>query len=158
MPQLQQTKSEEVIPCVHTLFAIGPSAHSWGGLCLAALTASATIQQHTFTIAGNNGETGIGTFTWDDAVVANGSDLSLWDDGLSPNVLSINITVSGGNVVGGSTTFTKANCTRAYLQKTPDFRQKIAFGCDNGTNQLTPLNFFGNYLNVPSSELTYTPG
>jgi hypothetical protein len=129
------------------------------GSLLSAATASAAIQQHTFSISGNNGETGSGSFTWDDSVVPNGSALA--NDGsmsIPAEVLTISINLSGGNTVGGSTTFTRADCTGAYLQNTPDFTSDINFWCDNGTNSLVGVDPYLNLLNGGPSTLTFAPG
>jgi hypothetical protein len=107
--------------------------------------AVAAIQQHTFQISGNNGETGSGTFTWDDAVVPNGTALA--DFSYPVELLSVSINISGGNVVGGSTNFTRADCTEAVLQNTPTFKQDINFWCDNGSNRLEGVEVFTNQLN-----------
>ncbi len=121
-------------------------------------SALAAIQQHTFTITGDNGETGSGTFSWDDTAVPDGTPLNTDTFTLSGNVLAVNITISGGNVVGGSTTFTRADCQGAFLQDTPDFVLDINWWCDNGSNQLFGANFFTNELNGGTSELIFTPG
>jgi hypothetical protein len=125
---------------------------------LSAATASAAIQQHTFSISGNNGETGSGTFTWDDSVVPNGSSLANDSSSLPAEVLTISINMSGGNTAGGSTTFTRAVCTGAYLHNTPDFTVDINFWCDNGTNSLYGVDPYTNDLNGGVSTLTFTPG
>lgn len=129
------------------------------GSLLFAASASAAIQQHTFSISGNNGETGSGSFTWDDSVVPNGSALA--NDGsmsLPAEVLTISINISGGNTVGGSATFTRADCTGAYLQNTPNFTSDINFWCNNGTNILVGVDPYTNLLNGGPSVLTFTPG
>jgi len=129
------------------------------GSLLSAATASAAIQQHTFSISGNNGETGSGTFTWDDSVVPNGSALANGGSlSLPAEVLTISINISGGNTAGGSTTFTRADCTGAYLQNTPDFTLDINFWCNNGTNSLNGVEVYTNELNGGVSILTLTPG
>ena len=128
-----------------------------GSLFFAA-TASAAIQQHTFSISGNNGETGSGSFTWDDSVVPNGSALASDSLSLPAELLTISINISGGNTVGGSTTFTRADCTGAYLRNTPSFIQDINFWCDNGTNSLFGVEVYTNELNGGASVLTFTPG
>jgi len=124
-----------------------------GALMLAG-GASAAIQQHTFSITGNNGETGTGTFTWDDAVVANGNALIF-----GVNVLTVNISVSGGNVVGGATSFALADCTDAILDNTPNFGFDINFWCSNATNSLFGVAPYSNVLNQngTSSTLTFAP-
>jgi hypothetical protein len=127
-----------------TLLAIGLFSSS---------IALATVQEHAFQITGNNGETGTGTFTWDDIVVPDGSQLNL-----SSNVLSIFIKISGGNVVGGTTTFTKTDCVGAELSLTPNFTEDINFWCNNGSNDLRGVDFYSNELNFGASTLTFSPG
>jgi hypothetical protein len=119
---------------------------------LSAATASAAVQQHSFTLSGSNGETGGGTFTWDDAVVPTGNYVALSD------VISLSLTISGGNVVGGTSSFTKANCTDAALGNTPNFALDINFWCDNGSNSLFGVDPYTNDLNEGASTLTFTPG
>lgn len=141
-------------------------------LCCPAL-AQAVIQQHTFSIAGDGGESGTGYFTWDDQVVSNGSSVSesLSDLG---NIIDLRIEISGGNIIGGPTVFTESDCLGAYAQNAPGFTVDINFVCNNGVNSLSPFDPPGiNYLNdtvdqgagltVPvlganSSTLTFTPG
>ena len=134
--------------------------------------AHAVIQTHTFSISGDNGETGSGQFTWDDDVVADGSPVanSLADTGA---VLTLNIQISGGNVIGGSTTFTLADCVGAFLENAPDFGADINFVCNNAVNSLSGFSPYVNYMNDTddqgvgvrppalgpnSSTLTFTPG
>ncbi|MFV0680153.1 IPTL-CTERM sorting domain-containing protein [Ottowia sp.] len=128
-------------------------------LLLTALagTASAAVLQHTFNISGDGGETGTGTFTWDDTVVPSGSALNLNSTSISANVLSISISISGGNAVGGSTQFTKADCTGAILDSAPDFTADINFWCNNGTNTLSGIAPSVNDFNGVS-QLTFTSG
>lgn len=123
-----------------------------------APAAIAAIQQHTFTISGNNGETGTGTFTWDDSEVPNGQPISSAGNFVPPELLSLSITISGGNVVGGTTTFTRADCTDAVAENTPDFTVDINFWCDNGTNTLYGDAEYVNDLNEGVSDLTFVPG
>lgn len=128
------------------------------GAALAACSAlaSAAIQQHTFSITGNGGETGSGSFTWDDAAISSGA-LNTDSGTLDAKLLSINITISGGNVNGGTTSFTRANCTGAYLQDVPSFTSDINFWCDNGTNSLSGVDPFTNVMNGEGSILTFSP-
>lgn len=115
--------------------------------------AMATVQQHTFGISGTNGETGSGTFTWDDAVVSDDSFL------LPTEVLSASIAISGGTVIGGSTSFVLGDCSGLILALTPDFASAISFVCDNGTNALTPVASSNtSNLNGGTSVLTFTAG
>lgn len=120
----------------------------------------AAIQEHTFSISGNNGETGTGSFTWDDATVPNGSTLADFD--YPSALLSVSITISGGNIVGGSTSFSRADCSEAVLQNTPNFAQDINFWCDNGSNTLEGVEVYTNDLNTGGngavSTLTFSPG
>ena len=119
--------------------------------------ASAAIQQHTFSITGNNGETGTGSFTWDDAAISSGT-LNADTESLDPKLLSINITISGGNVTGGTSSFTRADCAGAWLQYVPDFTTDINFWCNNGSNSLEGYETYVNILNGEASTLTFSPG
>jgi len=96
-------------------------------LCASSL-ALATVQQHTFSVSGTSGETGAGTFTWDDTMHPDGSTLSVGD------LLSLEISISGGNVLGGSDSFSLPDCTAGVLSNTPDFAIQLNFGCANGSN------------------------
>jgi hypothetical protein len=124
-------------------------------LCASSI-AMAEIQQHNFSIFGDNGETGAGNFTWDDAVVTGGSRLADYD--LPSELLSVSITLAGGNVIGGSASFDRADCTEAILEFTPDFVTDINFWCDNGTNSLIGVFEYTIDLNNGGSVLTLTPG
>jgi hypothetical protein len=112
----------------------------------------AEVQQHNFSISGDNGENGSGTFTWDDVTVPSGSVLDF------PDILSISITVSGGNVIGGTTNFTKTDCTNGFAIDTPDFSSDINFWCDNRVNAIEGVEVYTNELNRGPSILTFTPG
>lgn len=141
-------------------------------LCCPAL-AQAVIQQHTFSIAGDGGETGTGYFTWDDQVVSNGSAVSASLSDLG-NIIDLRIEISGGNVIGSTTVFTGSDCLGAYAQNSPDFTVDINFNCNNTVNTLSGFNNFINYMNdtadagagvrppalggANSSTLTFTPG
>lgn len=150
---------------------------SSAALAIAALlttisSANAALLTHTFGISGDNGETGAGTFTWDDTVVGNGSPVSdsLVDLGA---ILSLSIEISGGNIIGGTTVFTGSDCVGAYLQDSPDFLTDINVFCNNGVNTLSGRTENVNYLNdtvdfgagltqpilgPSSSTLTFSPG
>lgn len=134
---------------IRTLLAIGLFSSS---------IALAAVQEHAFHITGNNGETGTGTFTWNDDVVPDGSDLNYSASTISSNLLSISIEISGGNVVGGTTTFTKTDCVGAALTQTPDFIYDINFWCDNGFNSLVGVDPYTNNFNSGASVLTFSPG
>jgi len=120
---------------------------------LAPLPIQAAVQQHTFSITGTNGVTGTGSFTWDDTVIPNGTFI----EGVA-DLLTVDINLTGGPVVGGSTHFSLADCTFAYLETTPDFSLDINFWCDNGTNDLVGIAPYTNSLNDGQSLLTFTPG
>ncbi len=137
-----------------------PLALISAALLLSSTSSLAAIQEHTFSITGDNGESGSGTFTWDDAVVSDGSALSSDPFTLSADVLSVNITITGGNVVGGSTTFTRADCEGAHLERTPDFIEDINWWCDNGVNTIEGADRFESNLNFNGtpSLLTFAPG
>lgn len=126
-------------------------------LMLAAAPSWSALQQHTFTLAGSNGETGSGSFTWDDTVVANGVEVSGSPADFG-NAISASFTISGGNVAGGSTTFSQANCNGAIFRVSPDFVVDINFfGCNDGTNSLDGSSPNFAFLNGTSS-ITFTPG
>lgn len=108
--------------------------------------ASAGILTHTFAISGDNGETGSGTFTWDDTLVSSGSPVSNSLVNLG-NIISLNIEISNGNIVGSSTVFTASDCVGAYLVDSPDFLTDINFFCNNGVNTLSGFDRNINYLN-----------
>jgi hypothetical protein len=119
------------------------------------------IKQHTFTVAGlTTGETGSGTVTWDDTVIVDGSSIT-WDP--PTNIISISLTITGGGTVGGTTTFTKGDCTSVNMQNFPDFTGDLAFRCDNGVHNLVDLVshlliFNGQAMRVtPGTTVTVTP-
>jgi hypothetical protein len=139
---------------------------------VAAPGAHAGVLTHTFSISGDNGETGSGTFVWNDDTVNSETPVSnsLSDIG---DVLSLSIEISGGNVIGGSTRFTQADCVGAFLLDSPDFTTDINFFCNNGINTLAGISENTNFLNdtadfgaglIPpvlgpaSSTLTLSPG
>ncbi|MFK7977796.1 MAG: hypothetical protein AB8C02_16820 [Halioglobus sp.] len=124
----------------------------FGTLLFNSSLALAVIQQHSFTLTGNNGETGNGQITWDDVVVPDGNVLNTVD------VISVVISLTGGNVVGGSTSFTLADCTFASGTNTPDFAIDLNFECDDGTNDLFPNANYSTLLNGGPSTITFTPG
>ena len=115
----------------------------------------AAIREHTFSISGDNGETGTGSFTWDDGFVSNGDELELGD------LLSLSIGISGGTVIGGSTNFSLSDCDDAILWDTPTFTGDINFWCDNGVNSLFGVAPNTNELNADefdgTSTLTFAP-
>ncbi|WP_020209167.1 hypothetical protein [Gilvimarinus chinensis] len=114
--------------------------------------AHAAIQTHSFTITGSNGESGSGSFTWDDTVVANGNPLSLGD------IISLTMTISGGNIVGSPTTYSLTDCMGATLENTPDFTASLNWNCYNGQNQLAAQGAFSNELNFGASSITFAAG
>jgi hypothetical protein len=123
------------------------------GNLLLSSSAFATVQSHAFSLIGDGGETGSGTFTWEDTTVADGNPLGF------VNVLSLSFTVTGGNVVGGSTTFTLTQCSDANLFNTPDFAADMGFNCNDGAgNTLSPADPFNGNLNGGASTLIFTPG
>lgn len=121
-------------------------------LCLAAFTglagplAHAELVAHVFSITGSNGETGSGRFVYDSSAVADGDPVasSLVDTG---DIISLSIQLSGGNVVGGTTTFELSDCVGAFLEDSPDFGIDINFWCNNGVNSLSGFEENVNYLN-----------
>ena len=122
--------------------------------------AMAAVQEHTFTITGETGETGTGSFTWDDSVVPDGSSLNGLSHILSPNVLSIHIEISGGSIVGGPIVFQRENCGGAILRNTPNFSDEINFWCFNSPYHLEGVDASYAYVNGGPSTLglTFSPG
>jgi hypothetical protein len=119
--------------------------------------ALATIQQHTFSITGSSGETGVGSFTWDDAVVPSGTFIGNMAPPLPSELLSIDITITGGNTPFGTINFTRATCTLASLDSTPDFATGIQFVCGGGSIELLPgLSPFEAILQGPTGPITLT--
>jgi hypothetical protein len=143
-------------------------------LCACTLTPSAHAEllMHSFSIVGDNGESGSGSFVWDNAVVADGSAVS---DSLTSlgDIVSLSIEITGGNIIGGTSVFTQGDCVGAFLENAPDFQTDINFFCNNGVNTLSGFSNNVNYLNdtvdfgaglrqpalgVSSSTLTISPG
>jgi hypothetical protein len=116
----------------------------------------ATEFRHSFTITGLGGETGSGSFTWDDTVVANGNPLALG------NIISGTLTVTGAAVPGGTQTFELADWTNVFFNLTPDFALQLVILADNGVATLIPPTT--NYTVVAQdgaawvTTLTFTPG
>jgi hypothetical protein len=115
----------------------------------------ATELRHRFTITGLGGETGSGSFTWDDTVVANGNPLALG------NLISGTLTVTGGAVPGGSQTFELADWTDVIFTNTPDFAVDLNIQANNGVATLFP-QFAYTALAQDGvawvTTLTFTPG
>ncbi|WP_136680447.1 hypothetical protein [Neptunomonas sp. XY-337] len=112
------------------------------------------VQSHSFTLLGNNGEVGSGSFTWDDVTVPNGGSVG-YDD-----LLSFSLTLNGGNVVGGSVTFEKVDCDDVLLLPAPDFTTSLNVStCSKGGNSLmgeTPLE--GRLAGMGPSVISFYPG
>jgi hypothetical protein len=125
---------------------------------LLSLPALAAQQQYSFTVTGNNGETGSGTFIWDDSVIPDGGSL----DAATGDFLSFSVTIVGGNATGGSTTFDLADCTSVAAANTPTFSVNLRANCNNGIDSIAtspaPIGFaFENQaLNV--STITVVSG
>jgi hypothetical protein len=126
----------------------------------ACSNANAVEMRQNFTLTGDNGETGSGFFTWDDAVVPDGNPLTLAD------LMSGSLTVTGGTTTGGTQTFAVGQWTVAILRYTPDFNAIIPpnvqpfdlnISADNG---VTTLAIFDTYTTDASwgSRLTIAPG
>jgi hypothetical protein len=123
---------------------------------------AAALQQHTFTVTGDNGETGGGTITWDDAVNPAGSVLD------ETNVERFELSISGGNVAGGSDSFvvvpgTIDDCAIIVADATPDFSASLAVDCRGANNVVVFNGAFTHSLRsidnpTPVSTLTVTPG
>ncbi len=118
--------------------------------------AMATIQQHTFTITGDTGETGTGSFTWDDATVPDGSVLNDHPLNMSPNVLSIHIEISGGSITGAPIVFDTPDCGGAVLKNTPNFSEDVGFWCSNGPYQLEVADPFYAFVQGGPSAIGVT--
>jgi hypothetical protein len=125
---------------------------------LMSLPALAAQQQYSFTVTGNNGETGSGTFTWDDAVIPNGGSLDI----ATGDFLSFSVTIVGGNATGGSATFDLASCTNLAAFDTPTFSTEFRASCDNGTDSIgsiiTPFEWELFNLAGNDSIITVAPG
>lgn len=127
-------------------------------LLLLSNAASAALQQHSFTVTGDNGETGSGNFVWDDTVVADGGILT------EAEIISLDLQISGGNVVSGSTSFDESSCGIFSGAFTPDFAVGFIFECSNADNRIDysvgpythTLSAAG--VNSPVSVLTMVPG
>lgn len=125
-------------------------------LLSASSMAMATLQQHNFLLSGNNGERGMGHFTWDDAVMPDGGNLS--GVPMPAALLTLSITISGGNVVGGTTTFERSDCTYSILDSTPDFSIDMGFECNNGVNEISLFFVNSASLNKGLSVIDFEPG
>mgnify|MGYP000854466892 FL=1 len=125
---------------------------------LLSLPALAAQQQYSFTVTGNNGETGSGTFIWDDSVIPDGGSL----DAATGDFLSFSVTIVGGNATGGSTTFDLASCTGLTAAFTPLFGTQFTADCDNGIDSIagTGTRFVWDFTNAVSvrSTITVVPG
>jgi hypothetical protein len=99
------------------LFIIGPAL------------ATAAVQRFDFVLTGA-GASGTGFFTWEDTPDP-GITISLNE------VLSLELSLSGPGVVGGSTQFTLTDCTSFGAASVPDFTDIFSLGCSNTTNSLT---------------------
>lgn len=115
--------------------------------------ASAALQQHSFIISGG-GVTGSGTFTWDDTVIPNGTVISF---AAPTNIQTLSITLNGA-AVGGTTTFSKPDCTQVVMDAFPNFANDLNFWCNNGSFSLTGVEVYANELNPGGIALTISPG
>jgi hypothetical protein len=95
---------------------------------------NAVEMRHNFTLTGDNGETGSGYFTWDDAIVLDGNSL------ITANIISGSITINGGTTPGGTQTFDLGGWGITALDVTPDFAVDLNITADNGAETLTPFN------------------
>ncbi|MES9985237.1 MAG: hypothetical protein ABW115_17680 [Candidatus Thiodiazotropha sp. 6PLUC6] len=130
-----------------TLFRLLPAVL----FLLVCASANAVEMRQNFTLTGTNGETGSGFFTWDDAVILDGSILPLG------SVISGSLTVTGGTTTGGTQTFALADWTVGILRLTPDFAVDLNISANNG---VTTLAIFNTYETDASwgSRLTLIPG
>ena len=124
-------------------------------------SAVGAVFEHSFTVTGDNGETGSGSFIWDDTTLPSGSFLTEGD------LISFSLLITGGNVVGGSDSFTRAHCPPfigVAADSTPDFGSALSFNCDNTTNRIQTTGSYTHELSaaggapIPLSELTMVPG
>jgi hypothetical protein len=95
---------------------------------------NAVEMRHNFTLTGNNGETGSGFFTWDDAIVLDGNSL------ITANIISGSVTINGGTTPGGTQTFALGDWGITALDVTPDFALDLNITADNGATTLAPFN------------------
>ena len=126
---------------------------------LLSLPALAAQQQYSFTVTGSSGETGSGTFVWDDSVIPDGGSL----DAATGDFLSFSVTIVGGNATGGSTTFDLADCTSGLTAAfTPLFGTQFTANCDNGIDSIagTGARFVWDFTSAVSalSTITVVPG
>jgi hypothetical protein len=96
---------------------------------LSCEAATAAVFDTSFTLTGDNGETGSGSFRWSDDPDP-GAGVTTGDG----EVISLSITLSGGNVSGGSTSFSLADCSSFGANVVPAFTTSIFFSCNNGVN------------------------
>lgn len=121
-------------------------------LLTTAFIAHAAVQQRFLQVTGTNGETGFGTFSWDDSVVPDGETLTEND------VLAISITISGG-AFPAPQSFNDADCIYLRAGPTPTFESQLLFTCNNGVENFISFgsvnqSILGNYTGV----LTWTIG
>ena len=123
---------------------------------LVSASSFAVVQQHTFSVSGDHGETGMGTFTWDDTTIPDGNELDQND------MLSFYMSISGGNVNGSPAVFNKADCL-LLTANTPDFLlpDGLAITCIKGPNEIVSLSAPPSSISLlvgpPSSTLTFIP-
>ncbi|MCG7982479.1 MAG: hypothetical protein JAY90_06950 [Candidatus Thiodiazotropha lotti] len=111
--------------------------------------------RHSFTFTGTGGETGNGSFTWDDTVVADGNPLPLG------NIISGSLTITGGATPGGSQTFTLADWTNVIFTNTPNFAGDLNIAGNNGVATLTtliPYTALASDGGAWTTTLTFIPG
>lgn len=130
-------------------------------LILVSWPSMAAIQEQSFSVTGDNGECGIGRFTFDDQEIVMGGLVAHNPENNDDSMLSFSLTLRGGKVVGEVTTFTRDDCTNASARKYPDFTTDINFTCDNGVN-ITSGEYYNSVLlnssSGSSSRLTTSPG
>ncbi len=124
-------------------------------LLLIVSDAFAIERRHSFTLTGTGGETGSGSFTWDDSVVTDGNPLPLG------NLISGSLTVTGGATPGGTQTFLLADWTNVIFNNTPDFAGDLNIAANNGVATLTtliPYTALASDGGAWTTTLTFTPG
>lgn len=115
-------------------------------LLAASFTVHGAVQQRFLQVTGTNGETGFGTFSWDDSVVPDGQTLTEND------VIAISITISGG-AFAQPQSFNDAECSYLRAGPTPTFETQLLFTCNNGVENFiafgsTNQAILGNYDGV----------
>ncbi|MCG8486596.1 MAG: hypothetical protein MI756_03925 [Chromatiales bacterium] len=124
-------------------------------LLLIVSDAFALERRHSFTLTGTGGETGSGSFTWDDTVVTDGNPLPLG------SLISGSLTITGGATPGGTQTFLLADWTNVVFNNTPNFAGDLNIAANNGVATLTiliPYTALASDGGPWTTNVTFTPG